>query len=110
MTDTDIYFGGGIDWGIEGFLKHSGMTRNVHLPGYTNSTDPDDITLENLKFISTHNSIICDKQFGGRMSYDTFVEMIDLLKFMPLCLELDLSFSSSFVNTSKTIIFFRKFF
>jgi hypothetical protein len=90
MTDTNIYFGGGIGWGIE----HSSMARNGHLPGYTNSTDPDDITLENLKFISTHNSIICDKQFGGRMSYDTFVEMIDLLKFMPLCLELDLSFLS----------------
>ena len=79
MSDSKIYFGGDI--------ANRLRTTNPNI-------NPNDITLKDLRFLSTHNSIITDTQFGGRMSYDTFLDMIPLLKDMPLCFELDISFLS----------------
>ena len=53
-----------------------------------------EIPLANLKFFSSHNSFIQDAQFGGLLTYNTIKEMIKLSQFMPICLELDISYLS----------------
>ena len=68
-------------------------------------TDPTkdelkEIPLANIKFFSSHNSFIQDAQFGGLLTYNTIKEMIKLSQFMPICLELDISYLSLKSNKS----------
>jgi hypothetical protein len=55
----------------------------------------EELPLKNIKFFSTHNTFILNKQFGGLLSYRTVIEQIKAARYMPVCIELDISVYSN---------------
>ena len=51
--------------------------------------------LKDIKFFSTHNSYITEKQFGGKVDNKYVVEQLKLLDKFPVCIELDILLNSS---------------
>jgi len=50
-----------------------------------------ELKLKNVKFLSTHNTFIRNRQYGGQLSYRTVIEQIKAARYMPVCIELDIS-------------------
>jgi hypothetical protein len=57
--------------------------------------------LKDIKFFSTHNSYITEKQFGGKVDNKYVVEQLKLLDRFPVCIELDILLNSPWLRRGK---------
>ena len=55
-----------------------------------------DMELYKIPFLSSHNTMILDRQVFGTIGYESLNKCLDCLPYSPVCIELDISYSNNF--------------